>query len=192
MNDIRSYLRGLAVAGAALVVATAALAARPTEELRAVGATAMIYKGPLVQVALSYKFPKLVASGDWLFLDTVITATQEPLEISRTAVSVRTPTGEIVPLASQEEFASAYPALRSAIARANVMAEPLNYFPPYAYRPMRLFSEGRNIAFPSFWLDGWHDTFGRLFFRLPNGIQRGDYALLIHLKEGDVTVPFTL
>jgi len=58
---------------------------------------------------------------------------------------------------------------------------------------MDLFSEpGRRLAFDSVWLDEWHSTSGRLYFDLPGGITKGDYALLITLPDSRVTIPFTI
>ena len=183
----------VALVGGLLLGSTAAATAPGTAELRQVGATAVVYRGPAVEIVVSYRFSKLNPQGNWLLLDTVMTATSAPVEIARAVIAVRTPVGEIVPLASQEEFAKAYRELGASIMRANATIEPMGYLPPQRPRPIRFFSEaGRRLVFPTQVLDEWHDEFGRLYFHLPSGIQHGTYELRFALKDGEVVIPFTL
>jgi len=164
----------------------------PLETTKQVGATAIVYKGPQVDIALSYRYAKNNPSGNWLMLDTAMTAST-PIEIARSAIAVRTPDGKVVPLASQPEFGKAYATLAASIMGANAFREPLGYLVPHRVRPMELFSEpGRRLAFDSVWLDEWHSTYGRLYFQLPGGITKGDYELLITLPDSRVTIPFTI
>jgi len=180
------------VAAGLLLGAVASANTKPTTELRQVGATAIVYKGPQVDVALSYRFAKLNPSGNWLLLDATMTA-NAPLELQRTAISVRTPSGELVPLATQEAFSKAYRDLGAAVLRANATREPMGYLIPHRYRRMRLFAErGPALVFPSVWLDDWHTSIGRLFFQLPGGVEKGNYQLLLSLSEGQVVIPFTI
>ena len=120
----------------------------PLETTRQVGATAIVYKGPQVELVLSYRFAKQNPTGNWLMLDTVMTAATAPLELPRTAISVRTPNGDVVPLATQQSFGKAYPELAASIARANAFLEPMGYLLPHRPRRMDYFSEpGRHLAF---------------------------------------------
>jgi len=165
----------------------------PLETTTQVGATAIVYKGPQVNLALSYRFAKNNPDANWLFLDTVMTATSDPLEIPRSAISVRTPSGDIVPLATEKEFNVAYPELASSIMRANAFREPMGYLLPHRPRQMRLFSvAGRHLAFDTVWLDLWHNDYGRLYFQVPGGVHKGRYELLITLPESRVVIPFVV
>ncbi len=195
MNTNFRNRTGLLVAAGVAVLfgAVASAGTRPHSELTQVGATAIVYRGPQVDLALSYRFAKLNPTGDWLLLDTSMAAASEPIEVPRIAFAVRTPTGEVVPLASQKSLGNDYGHLASAIARANVTREPLGYLIPRRVRSLGLFAEyGPGLAFPSVWLDSWHNTYGRLFFRLPDGVQKGNYELLINLPESKVVIPFTI
>jgi hypothetical protein len=195
MKTNRPCLKGTVVAAAlGLLIGAAAWAdTTPITDVTQVGATALVYKGPQVNVALSYRFAKLNPEGQWLLLDAVMTSSSGPTEVERASIAVRTPDGEVVPLATQVEFARAYPGLAATIARADVNREPMGYLLPRRYQPMRLFAErGVGLVFPSVWLDQWHDTFGRLFFRLPNGVHKGQYELLIILPKSEVVIPFTI
>ena len=185
----------LAALGLSLLCDAAAWAhtpAVPLETRKQVGATAIVYQGPQVDVALSYRYAKHNPSGTWLMLDTAMTAAA-PIEIARAAIAVRTPDGAVAPLATQPQFGTAFPSLVSAIARADVAREPLGYLVPHKANLMNLFAEpGRRVVFDSVWLDQWHSTYGRLYFQLPGGVRKGDYALLITMPESRVTIPFTI
>lgn len=190
-------LRRAGVVGAAAVALLAANVAMAdvqlSQELRQVGATAIVYKGPQVDVVLSYRFAKLNPEGGWLLLDTAMTAAKGPVELPRTAFSVRTPSGAIVPLATQQALAKDYSELAAPIARANATREPMGYLIPQWPRRLRYFAERRpGLVFSSEWLDEWHNSYGRLFFQIPGGIQRGNYELLINLPESHVAIPFTI
>ena len=164
----------------------------PLETTRQVGATAIVYKGPQVDVALSYRYAKANPTGTWLMLDAAMTSAV-PIEIARGAISVRTPDGTVVPLATQPEFGKAYASLAGSIERANVAREPLGYLVPHRARRMELFSEpGRRVVFDSVWLDQWATAYGRLYFELPGGVRQGAYALLISLPQSTVRIPFTI
>ena len=168
-------------------------AATPLETTKRSGDAAIVYNGPQISLALSYRFAKNNPEGTWLLLDTVMTAAGAPVEIPRSAISVRTPEGRTVPLATQQEFGKAYPGLASSITRAGEMREPMGYLLRLRPRRLDFFSEpGRHLAFDSAWLDDRHNSYGSLYFELPGGIRRGDYALLITLPESQVTIPFTI
>jgi hypothetical protein len=183
----------MALGAGAMLGSTAAATATGDVEIRQVGATAIVYRGPAVSVVLSYRFAKLNPQGAWLLLDTAMTATSAPVEIPRNAIAVRTPGGGVVPLASQREFAEAYRDLGPVILRAKATREPMAYLPPHRYRPLRLFSEGAHtLTNSSLWLNEWHNELGHLYFHLPSGIRHGNYVLLFALKDGEVAIPFTL
>ena len=187
--------RLLAAIGVSVLCDAAAWAhtpAVPLETREQVGATAIVYKGPQVDVALSYRYAKDNPSGAWLMLDAAMTAAA-PIEVTRSAISVRTPDGTVVPLATQLEFGKAYPSLVGSIKRADVAREPLGYLLPHRARRMELFSEpGRSVVFDSVWLDQWASTYGRLYFQLPGGVVKGAYVLLITLSDSRVEIPFTI
>jgi hypothetical protein len=152
-----------------------------------------VYRGPNIEVALSYRFARANLGEKWLFLDTAIKATDNPVEVPRTAIAVRTPQGELIHLASQAAFANQYGSLQSDIMRANVNREPLNYLVPRRFHRLGFFARpGYALAFPVAWLDYWFTDYGRLYFELPNGVQRGNYQLVIDLPNSEVVIPFAL
>lgn len=183
-------------AGALLLAATACTTATPTATpgIDRMGSTILRYKGPEVDAVLSYRFANLNLGTDWLFLDVAISANgRASVEIKRSKIAVRTPSGEVVPLATQQEFGEAYAQLSSMLARADVAAEPLDYFP--ARRQMGLdflTVPGAGLALESVWVNDQQVAIGRLAFFLPGEVQPGPYELRIDLPESKVRIPFRL
>jgi hypothetical protein len=181
---------------AALVLTAACSSTVPTgaKDVERAGATVLVYRGPEVEAALGYRFAAANLGSDWLMVDVAATATRETVEVKRDRISLRTPGGETIPLATQEEFGEAYGRLRADIERANVAADPLDYF-PRGRVPCTLgffTAPGEGLAFPSVWLDDRRVCYGRLFFAVPGGVQEGTYTLAIDLEESQLRIPFRL
>ncbi len=192
----RNLLRLFGVAAAAASLFSGSVAGANTNQaarLRQVGATSIVYHGPQVEIAMSYRYPKLTPGGTWLMLDTVMVGTRDPIEVPRTAISVRTPSGEVVPLATPTEYNNGYRELAWGIITDDATREPLGLLIARRYLPLRFFPpRGIGLAVDSEWLDNFHNTYGRLFFKLPDGLQNGTYQLLINLSESKVVIPFTI
>jgi hypothetical protein len=192
---MKSLLRGAGVGTAALAAlfGAAAWAQAPASQITDAGATTVVYKGPRIQVAISFLYARYHPEGKWLLLDTEMAAAGGPITIPRSAVAVRTPSGEVVPLATQQEFEKGYPQMVSPIRQARFLKERLGYFLQEPFRPLHLFRvHGVGWVWPSLVLDPFHNCYGRLYFQLPNGVHKGRYELLIHLPKNEVVIPFTI
>jgi hypothetical protein len=182
-----------AAAGSLLFGGTVWANAKPEQEVRQVGATSIVYHGPQVNIALSYRYPKFNPEAHWLMLDTVMAAARDPIEVPRNAISLRTPSGLIIPLATPREYNNGYRQLAWSITKDNATREPLGLLLPLRYRPLRFFPpSGIGLMFDSEWLDDFHNSYGRLFFKLPGTVHKGTYELLIELPESNVVIPFTI
>jgi hypothetical protein len=183
-------------AGALLVAVSACTTATPTATpgVEQVGGTVLRYKGPEIDAVLSYRFANLNLGTDWLFLDVAISANgRTSVEVKRSKIALRTPSGEVVPLATQQEFNEAYAQLASALARAEVAAEPLDYFPSRRQMGLDfLVAPGAGLALESVWVNDQQVAVGRLAFFLPGEVQQGPYELRIDLPESKVRIPFRL
>jgi hypothetical protein len=183
----------IAVAVVLLLPASGWATTEPVGSVRQVGATAVVYSGPQVDVALSYHYAVVNPGGRWLLLNVVMAAADAPVELDRTAISVRTPAGEVIPLATPAQFVEAYPRLTWDIAKDRATREPLGLLTPRPYRRLQFFpSEGYSPTFDAQYLDSFRNAYGRLFFRIPDGIQKGTYELQIRLNKSEVVIPFTL
>jgi hypothetical protein len=190
--------RIVTVLGAGLALATilACSTATPTETpgVDRIGSTMLRYRGPELEITLSYGFASTNLGEEWLFLDTSITGTRrESVEVKREKIAIRTPSGEIVPLASQQEFGEAYPKLAGALARADIAYQPIGNYPERREVGLNfLVVPGTDIALESVWVNDRTIAIGRLFFDLPMGIQAGPYELRVDLEETKVRIPFRL
>lgn len=163
-------------------------------EVSQVGATAVKYRGPDLEVALSYRFADINLGLDWLMIDAAVTGSRRvSVEIKREKVSLKTPDGEIVPLPAQEELAESFSGIRAANQRANVAAEPLRYWGGRRECTLNFLVEpGSNIVMQSIWVNDERWCQGRLYFPMASGVQPGRYELRIDLPESKVRIPFVL
>jgi hypothetical protein len=196
--DTTRLSKGIAASAGALAVLalTACSTATPTGTpgVERLGATVLRYSGPEVDAILSYRYAGMNQGEEWLFLDLAVTANKRTaVEIKRDNISLATPSGDVVPLATQQEFGQAYPQLAAALARADVAAEPIDYWPSRTQKPLSfLVIPGSGLALESVWVNDLDVATGRLYFDLPNGVQSGHYELRINLEESKVLIPFRL
>jgi hypothetical protein len=180
------------LAAATTSCTTAAPAASPVVER--LGSTTLHYKGPRLDVAVSYRFADLDLGANWLFLDVAVSGQgRTAVEVKRDAIFVRTPDGTTVPLATQKAFGEAYGKLAGTLARADVAREPLDYYP--GRRPQGLdflVAPGSGVSLLSAWVNDLNVAFGRLAFFVPGGVQAGPYELRIDVPGEAARIPFRL
>lgn len=178
----------------ALLAACSSATPSGTPGVDRMGQTVLRYQGPEVQAAISYRFASQNLGEEWLIVDLAVTgATGESVKIERSRVFVKPPDGQAVYLPSQEEFTAAYGSLRSTAVRAAVAADPLDYFTPREACELGFLAEpGTALVFPETWVNDRRVCSGRLFFRIPGGVQAGTYTLGIDLTESKVRIPFKL
>ncbi|KAA0255465.1 MAG: hypothetical protein EDX89_05210 [Acidobacteria bacterium] len=164
-------------------------------------------KGQFVRVAynnegyatLGYRIANSSAGEEWMLLDagfTVLKGTPNYV-LKRDALSIRTPDGQTVPLATQKDYMEAgY--LRALNARAKVGRDSLNYFPVEANRAcaMQFFADsgggpGR-LAYDEVELSHNRACVGRLYFKVPGGIKIGQHWLVVQLASSRLEVPFRI
>ncbi len=150
-------------------------------------------------VTLGYRVANGSVGDEWMMLDVGITvrAGVKSYDLTREAISLKTPDGKTLPLATQKEYASAgyLPALNK---RAQVTRDNLNSFPAEVNKACALlfFSDlGKPKAPPTFDqvdLTSNRACVGRLFFKVPGGIQTGQHWLVTKLAASEVHVPFRI
>jgi hypothetical protein len=186
----------VALVGGAATLLLGCATSTPTETpgVDRLGATALRYRGPQLDVVLSYKAANLGLSDDWLFLDVAMSGnTRESVEVKREKIQLVTPSGEVLPLATQAEFAEAYPRLAAAIQRASIAAEPLDYWSDRRTEALTFLRiPGAGLSLPSAWVNDRVVYEGPLYFFLPVGMKSGVYQLRIDLPETKVRIPFRL
>ena len=117
-------------------------------------------------------------------------------KLTRDDLTITTPDGKTIPLASQEEFNKAN--LRALDRRASMIRDSINYFPASANIPcaMRFFSDpsdgARVLAYDEVSLSNRRACVGRIYFHIPGGITTGQYWLNVRFEGSTIQVPFRI
>jgi len=147
-------------------------------------------------VTLGYKVAQIAIGEEWMLLEAGFTM-REPAKnykLKRTDISIKTPDGTVIPLATQKEYAQAgyLAALNN---RAKVARDPINYFPVAAHRgcPVQFYAQpGRGLAWDEVELSSDRGCAGRLYFKVPGGIKVGQHWLIVKFSQSEVQVPFRI
>jgi hypothetical protein len=204
----KELLRAVWAAALVTVLLTAAAGPRasneqveePTQKLAFPGEFVRLVQNDEGAVVLGYRVANDSIGQEWMLLETGMTLNPgaEAVTITRDALFIETPDGSKVPLATQEEFRQAHGALRPLDKRASIARDRLDYLPGTATTPcaMRFFSDlsgkGRQLSFDQLELGSNAKCFGRIYFRLPDGIQLGQHMFNVQLRDTTVRVPFRI
>jgi len=146
-------------------------------------------------VILGYRVANNAVNDEWMLLEIGITLMDRVPDytLKRDAISLETPDGTKVPLATQQEYNKAN--LRALNGQANAVRDSINYFPP-ARDACRLgfFADPSSRAMP--WdqvgLTSTRACMGRLYFKVPGGIKYGQHWLDVKFEKSLVRVPLRI
>ena len=147
---------------------------------------------------LGYRMAQDQIGKEWMLLLVGITLRKPTPDyrLTRGALSITTPDGKTIALATQKEYSDGMGAVRNLTQRAKVIRDSIDYFPLEADQAcsIQFFADfggaGHQLAFDEVELS-WHRAcLGRLFFKVPGGIQIGQHWLNIHFANSSVQVPF--
>jgi hypothetical protein len=114
--------------------------------------------------------------------------------MTRDALSLETPDGKTIPLATLKEYREAQTAALES--RAKMQRDSINYFPPNAARACRIgfFADvdSREKAWDVVDITSQSACMGRLFFQVPDGIAHGQHWLNVKFAQSVVRVPFRI
>jgi hypothetical protein len=144
---------------------------------------------------LGYRIAQESVGQEWMLLEVGLTvrAGTKNLTFKRDNLSIKTPDGSTIRLATQKEFAQAgY--LMALNKRAKVQRDPINYFPGEANRAcaIRFFSTPGQLSYDEVELSPDRGCLGRLFFQVPGGIKVGQHWLIVKFGDSEVQVPFRI
>jgi hypothetical protein len=146
-------------------------------------------------VILGYQVANLSIGEEWMLLEIGATMREgtSNYDLKRDAISLDTPSGTI-PLATNTEYrAQNLAALEN---RSKVQRDSINYFPPMATRPCRIgfFADLSTRAMPydEVELSYQRACLGRLYFKIPGGIQYGQHWLNVKFEKSTIRVPFRI
>jgi len=146
---------------------------------------------------LGYRAAQESIGEEWMLLEVGLTmrSPAKNFTLKREHLSIKTPDGTTIPLATQKQYAEAgY--LRALNQRMKVMRDSINYFPVEASRGCsiqfyaNLGGAGPQIAYDQVELSSDRGCVGRLYFHVPGGIKVGQHWLVVNFGESVVEVPF--
>ncbi len=188
----------------ALVVGGPAAAQTPVAAPQPTVPEMFTLEGEFVRIAynnegfasLGYRWAQMQVGQEWMLLQLGVTLRKptKDYKLKREHLSIRTPDGKTIPLATQKEYAAAN--VMALNTRAKAIHDSINYFPGDAFRacPLRLFADlgGPGPTFAQDEVDLSYDSacLGRVYFRVPGGIQVGQHWLDIRFAGSVVQVPF--
>lgn len=144
---------------------------------------------------LGYRLVQDEVGKPWVLLNVGMTLQEgvKNYKLKREHISLKTPDGSVVPLATQQEY-MADPYLRALNQRAKVVKDSINYFPAGPGRPcaMQFFADldKPGLAYNEVDMTDTRDCMGRLYFKVPGGIQVGQYWLQVQFATSMIQVPF--
>ena len=151
--------------------------------------------GPELWTVFAYKFANSQIGEEWMILEVALTATPgQVATVTRENVYLRAPGGDRIQLPTQKDFNEVFGSLQSTIARANVNRDPLDYFPPDREECALQFFviPGGGVSFDEVVVNQFRGCFGRLYIKVPGGIQPGRWVFGIDLPESEIRIPFEL
>ena len=147
-------------------------------------------------VILGYQVNNRSIGEEWMLLEVGMTVLGKTPDytLKREALSLDTPDGKTLPLATVTEHRAAN---TSAIqGRTRVQRDSINYFPPMASHACRIgfFSDldQRVMPWDQVELSNTRACLGRLYFHIPGGIAYGQYWLNVKFENSVVRVPFRI
>ncbi len=171
--------------------------AEPTDDpgVDRMGKYILMNKGATAEVVIGYRYAQQSLGSQWLVLEAAMTSPpNQTARIEREKVSVRTPTGETIPLATQREVNEAWGTLMPLLSAADVVRDPMDYWPPRKETCLIRFfvKPGDGVSFDEFSVNDFRACHGRLLFEIPGGVQAGRYVLTIGLEESEIVIPVPL
>lgn len=147
-------------------------------------------------VILGYQATNRSVGDEWMLLEIGATLMDgvKDYTLTREALSLETTDGKTLPLPTVAEFREGNP--QAIQQRARVQRDSINYFPVMASQPCRMgfFSDLDQRAMPWDQVDmtDRRACLGRLYFKIPGGIQYGQYWLNVKFQDSVIRVPFKI
>ena len=145
------------------------------------GRAAIEFDDDQLHVVAAYYHSQRHHDSRWLLIEMAVSARQGT-RISRETITLITPDGRPVRVASQSAFARDIPRVRSLLLRAETTRHGITgYFRKLRLRNFRLFTlPFQGVAYDVFDVDSWQIAWGDLFFASPTGAwEAGTYSLVV-------------
>jgi hypothetical protein len=147
-------------------------------------------------VILGYQVANYSVGEEWVLLEVGMTLREKVPDytLTRDRLSLETPDGKTLPLPTIQEHREGD--TRALQQRERVQKDSINYFPPSAHQRCAIvfFPELTSRALPrdDVELSSSRACVGRLYFKVPGGIQYGQHWLNVELEKSRIRVPFRI
>jgi hypothetical protein len=147
-------------------------------------------------VILGYLVTNELVGKEWIRLEvgTTLRDGKPRYALKRSDITLDTPDNKHLSLPSNADFGQVD--LRSYENMASGMSDPINYFPPTVKgsNKMAFFAEPNSgmRAYEETDIDPSRACVGRLFFKIPGGLQYGQHFLNVQFATSKVRVPFKI
>jgi hypothetical protein len=147
-------------------------------------------------VTLGYRTANSSVGTEWMLLDVGLTVREggKPYVLKRDALTLQTPDGKNLPLATQTEYSTAD--LRGLQAMATASRDNISYFPGDVIQrcAVSFFTdpERKNVSHDQVELNSMTGCLGRIYFHVPGGIKTGQHWLKVKFSKSEVHVPFRI
>ena len=147
-------------------------------------------------VIIGYRAANQSVGEEWMLLELGATLRDgvKDYKLTRDKLSIDTPDGKRIPLASQEDYVKAN--LMALDMRTKAIHDSINYFPPSANRACRIgfyAQQGsRAMSWDEVEMSDTRACLGRVYFKVPGGIQYGQHWLNLQFQDSVVRVPFRI
>jgi len=147
-------------------------------------------------VIIGYQMAQRSIGEEWMLIEMGATVLERvpDYKLLRDALSLETPDGKTIPLATVEEYRGGD--VRAVENRSKVQRDSINYFPPSAHDACRIgfFAplESRAMPWDEVELSTNRACLGRIFFKVPGGITYGQHWLNVKFEKSVVRVPFRI
>jgi hypothetical protein len=182
-------------AGVSLAEEETGTVVRPRMEMK--GAYIRVAYNTEAWVVLGFQTANYSLGQDWMLLEVGMTLLkgEDNQDCTREEVKLLTPEGNLIALATQVEYGAAAGPLKALNKRADLQRDSINYFPVGTNYPCRIgfFSDPTEVSpmpHEKVELASGRACLGRLFFKIPGGIQYGQYWLLVQFDNSQLKVPF--
>ena len=147
-------------------------------------------------VIIGYQMAQRSIGEEWMLIEMGATVLERvpDYKLVRDALSLETPDGKTIPLATVEEYRAGD--TRAVENRSKVQRDSINYFPPSAHDACRIgfFAplESRAMPWDEVELSTNRACLGRIYFKVPGGIAYGQHWLNVKFEKSLIRVPFRI
>ena len=188
----------IAWAFCAAILAASGIAAQPqiASDTKQLGQAAVQYRDKAIHVVAAYYYSQRNHDSRWLLIQAGVSTTSGESIIRRDGIALRTPQGQVIPLATQRRVAEDTKQVEQLLQNASVQTHNVaSYFTqPVKFEDMQLFRLAFGpVVHDDFIVDRDRAAIGPLFFESPTGSwERGTYTLVVRHAKGSAELPIQL